>query len=119
MVAPSAASALAMALPMPREEPVTTATLPARRFCGAPFDRSPTLRISVSTRMQNSSRGTVGTHNGLRKRRNLRRDCLIMCGAHAGDSGHRRDLRPAALAQAGAARLVAAIGQAGARGGGR
>ena len=28
-----------------------------------------------------------------------------MCAAHAGDGRHRRDLRPAALAQAGAARL--------------
>src|SRR5205823_10109283 len=36
-IAPSAPRARAIALPIPREEPVTTATLPASRFCVVPF----------------------------------------------------------------------------------
>ena len=57
MTAPSAASALAMALPIPRDDPVTTATFPASRFDfsfsgeGAEIIRSPSWDSSLSCPM--------------------------------------------------------------------
>src|ERR1700694_1040581 len=74
-----------MALPMPREDPVTTATLPARRLFTCALSPA-CFRISGSSRIARSLQsGTVGTSSKARNRKLAEQESAS--GASAASAG--------------------------------